>query len=349
MENITNIRSIILALSLDKARGCERIIIGEEQQVRRRLDGLGSDVLYDRERPLGQLLFSHEKQIDKDWNAEVIFSLKKALASVLQRKEYEASAWEFLEGKVKSLDPICMFTAYQCRIWYRENRTALGGERNSDQFEHQIMTLTRSFKHILWGEEKNYSVEQVMERVEQYTKINGDEIDTQARVWYPGRRRHAEYLIIEKSFVPAILYYLNHLRDWGLCFCRCCVCNQIFLASSRHYSLCSEDCRKEKNRQNKREFDARARENKYDVDYKNTYQRMRNQLNSLRKAGNILKAEEDRIEAGFKAFCEGAVQRKKQIKTLTDYKMFVDWLFEQERVFEQLCEVAGKNAHRESI
>ncbi len=342
MDGITNKTPVILALTIDKARGRERIVIGEEHHVRRRLEGHDSDVLYDMERPLGELLFSHEKQLDKDWNAEVIFPLKKALTSTQGRREYEVSAWEFLQEKEKSHDPICMFAAYQCRRWYGENRTVLGAEKSSNQFECRAMALTRSFKKILWGEEKNYSVDQVMERMEQYTRINGDEKDTQARVWYPGKRRNAEYLIVEDSFVPAIWYYLNHLRDWGLCFCKCDNCGRIFLAPSKHYSLCSEDCRKEKSRQNKREFDARARENKYDLDYRNAYQRMHSRLKSLRKTEGISQMRMEQVEAGLRSFCSAAVQRKKKIKTTEDYKAFVDWLFEQERNFEKLCEGRGE-------
>lgn len=338
MNGIANKMPVIFAMTIDKAHGRERIVIGEEYQVRRRIENRGGDVLYDAERPLGEFLFSHEEQLDKDWNAEVIFPLRKALSTAVGRKEHETSAWEFLEEKEKSLDPICIFTAHQCGRWYGENHTILGAEKSAEQFERRAMGLTRSFKKILWEEKRNYSVDQVMERMEQYTRINGDEKDTRAQVWYPGKRRNAEYLIVEDSFVPAIWYYLNHLRDWGLCFCKCCVCGKIFLASSRHYSLCGENCRKEKSRQNKREFDARARENKYDVDYKNTYQRMRNRLNGLRKTESVSQFQMEQAENGLGSFCSAAVQRKKKIKTPEDYKAFVDWLFEQERVFEKLCE-----------
>lgn len=343
MDNALNKQPIIFALALDKLRRCERIVIGEEHQVRRRLDGdRENKVLYDEERSLGEFLFGHEKQLDKNWNIGAIFPLKKALSLPLGRKEYELSAWEFLEEKESSHDPICIFSAYQCRRWYVLNRTMLGAERNSDQFESRIMGLTRSFKQILWGGEKNYSIDQVMECMEEYVRINGDEKDTLARIWYPGRRRNTEYLIIEDSFVPAIWYYLRHLRDWGFCICKCDNCGGTFLAPSKHHSLCSEACKKERSRQNKREFDARARENKYDVDYKNTSQRMRNRLNGLRKKESISEDKLAQIEAMFKAFCSETIQRKKQIKTHEDYKVFVDWLFEQEREFEKLWVETGE-------
>lgn len=288
MDYAVNKEKVIMALTLDKVRRCERIVIGVEYQVRRRLAGSGdSEVLYDCERPLGELLFDHEKQLDKDWNADVIYPLRRALLSPLGRKENEAVARGFLDNKEEFQDPICIYTSYQCRRWYAENRTVFGDDRCSDQFENRIMGLTRSFKQILWDADKNYSVDQVMERLETYTKIDGVEKDVQARIWYPGRRRNIECLIVEDSYAPVIWYYLNHLWDWGFCFCRCNNCGKIFLVSSKHHGLCSDACRKEKNRQNKREFDARARENKYDIDYNNTSQHMRNRLNNIRKGEGV--------------------------------------------------------------
>ncbi len=58
MDYAVNKEKVIMALTLDKVRRCERIVIGVEYQVRRRLAGSGnSEVLYDCERPLGELLY----------------------------------------------------------------------------------------------------------------------------------------------------------------------------------------------------------------------------------------------------------------------------------------------------
>ena len=343
-------KPIIMALALDEERRCERIVIGEEYQVRMRLQGGdGYTVLYDAERPLGQFLLNHERQLDEDWYAEAIYPLKKALISVLNRREYEASAEKFLVEKDQSHDPLSMFTAYQCRRLYAQNCTMLGSEKKRDLFEWQIMGLTRSFKQILWRDEKNYSANQVMKRMEFYTRINRIERNIRAQTWYSREQRKGTYLIIENSYFPAILYYLGHLRDWGICICKCCNCGRIFLAPSKHYSLCSEDCRKEKGRQNKREFDARARENKYDMDYKNASQRMRYQMKKLRKKGNVPEDKLAQIKTCFKLFRAEAVKRKKQIENDGDYKAFVDWLFEQEREFEKRREEIVCNGGNEKI
>ena len=65
-------------------------------------------------------------------------------------------------------------------------------------------------------------------------------------------------------------------NEWGLCFRQCKVCGKYFLAKSQRYELCSDKCRKAQALQNKREFEGRARENNYDLFYKNECQNWRN-------------------------------------------------------------------------
>ena len=45
-----------------------------------------------------------------------------------------------------------------------------------------------------------------------------------------------------------------------------------------------------------------------------------------------------RVVEVFKAFQKEARIRKKDIKSESDSKKYIDWLFEQERRFEELCE-----------
>ena len=47
----------------------ERILIGEEQQIRFRLNGSqNAEVLCDMTRPLGTFLINFERDTDRDWN-----------------------------------------------------------------------------------------------------------------------------------------------------------------------------------------------------------------------------------------------------------------------------------------
>ena len=102
-------------------------------------------------------------------------------------------------------------------------------------------------------------------------------------LWYPDQRMGMECACVYESFYPAMIYYLNRLKDWGLYFRQCKVCSCFFLAKSQRYELCSEKCRKAQALQNKREFDERARENNYDLLHKNECQNWRNKINKAKK------------------------------------------------------------------
>ena len=56
---------ILFVLSLDRKRMKERVLIGEAQQIRFRLEGSDSaDILLDATRPLGTLLVDFEHDTD---------------------------------------------------------------------------------------------------------------------------------------------------------------------------------------------------------------------------------------------------------------------------------------------
>ena len=61
--------SILFVLTLDRKKMKERILIGEEQQIRFRLNGSqNAEVLCDMTRPLGTFLINFERDTDRDWN-----------------------------------------------------------------------------------------------------------------------------------------------------------------------------------------------------------------------------------------------------------------------------------------
>ena len=69
----------------------ERILIGEEQQIRFRLNGSqNAEVLCDMTRPLGTFLINFERDTDRDWNLYGLSPLRQA--PPLQPME-TAGAW----------------------------------------------------------------------------------------------------------------------------------------------------------------------------------------------------------------------------------------------------------------
>ena len=108
---------VLFVLTLDRKKMKERILIGEEQQIRFRLNGSqNAEVLCDMTRPLGTFLINFERDTDRDWNLYGLSPLRQALHSNRWKQpELEQAASEFLWGKYLSNDPLKMYVAF--RIW----------------------------------------------------------------------------------------------------------------------------------------------------------------------------------------------------------------------------------------
>ena len=131
----------------------------------------------------------------------------------------------------------------------------------------------------------------------------------------------------------------NRLNDWGLYFRKCKICGKVFLAKSQRYELCSDKCRKKQSLQNKREFDERARENNYDLLYKNECQNWRNKINKAKKTSGFPADRLEEMLIAFESFKQEALQRKQAVKKKTaSPKEFTDWLLQQSNIIVELAE-----------
>ena len=173
------------------------------------------------------------------------------------------------------------------------------------------------------------------------THIHGSvpQEDTRLDLWYPDSKRKMECVAAYSSLYPLMIYYLNRLNDWGLYFRKCKICGKVFLAKSQRYELCSDKCRKKQSLQNKREFDERARENNYDLLYKNECQNWRNKINKAKKTSGFPADRLEEMLAAFESFKEEALQRKQAVKKKTaSPKEFSGWLLRQSNVIVKLAE-----------
>lgn len=163
--------------------------------------------------------------------------------------------------------------------------------------------------------------------------------DTKLDLWYPDSKQATECVAAYASFYPIVTYYLNRLGDWGLHFRKCKICGRLFLAESLRYELCSSKCRKTQALQNKREFDERARDNNYDLVYKNECQHWRNIINKAKKNPALPADRLTEMQTAFEAFRKEALQRKRAIKTeKASPKDFTDWLYRQSSILTDLLD-----------
>lgn len=163
--------------------------------------------------------------------------------------------------------------------------------------------------------------------------------DTRLGLWYPDKITGMECACVYDLFYPVMIYYLKRLKDWGLYFRQCKVCSRFFLAKSQRYELCSEKCRKAQALQNKRDFDERARENNYDLLYKNECQNWRNKINKAKKTDGFPDERLEEMKNAFETFKKEALQKKKAVRTKnSDQKEFMDWLYQQGNIIAELAE-----------
>lgn len=108
---------LLFVLSLDRKRMKERILIGDAQQIRFRLEGSGdASVLYDSTRPLGTLLVEFEHDEDGAWNRLGLMPLHDALhTNRWKQPELERQSGDYLRGRFQSGDPMAMYLS--TRIW----------------------------------------------------------------------------------------------------------------------------------------------------------------------------------------------------------------------------------------
>lgn len=332
---------ILFVLTLDRKKMKERILIGEESEIRLRLAGIEeADVLYDETRPLGKLIVDFEHDEQRSWNEFGLMPLYNALhTNRWQQPGLEKTSGSFLAEKYAAGDPVRMYAAFH--IWNEYLKARLPRERDAagEHFLQKMSALTLAFHtDSPLDFDKNTGKPIRFD----LTRRMWSQIPEQAirlDLWYPDRKMTTECVSAYYSFYPLLIYYMNRLSDWGLNFCKCKVCGKVFLAQSLRYELCSDKCRKKQALQNKREFDQRARENNYDLLYKNECQNWRNKINKAKKTAGFPAERLEEMLTAFEAFKKEALQRKKAVKERTaSPNEFTDWLYQQNHIIVELAD-----------
>ena len=335
-------RRILLVLTLDRRKMKERILVGEEQQIRFRLEGNdGAAVVCDVTRALGSFIDGFTYDPQGEWNLSGLGPLHDALhTNRWKQPALEQRAGDFLRGQYETGDPVRMYSAL--RIWNGYLLAREPRDRNGacDRFMAEMGVLTSAFhgERILDTDPETGKPKPLDPGQRFYGR--GRSADARLDLWYPAGRQTEECVAAYVSFYPLIIYYLNRLREWGLYFRKCKVCGKIFLAPSQRYELCGDKCRKAQALQNKRDFDERARENNYDLLNKNECQSWRNKIKKAEKLPGFPPKRLKMMRAAFDAFKKEALIRKKAVKAKTaSPKEFSDWLFQQSGLIMGLLEL----------
>lgn len=234
---------ILLVLTLDRQKMKERILIGEELQIRFRLQGYtDADVLCDVTRPLGTMLSDFEHDPDGEWNRLGLMPLREALHSNRWKQPgLEQASGDFLAKKYLTYDPVRMYVAL--RIWneYLKAREPRDRESACERFMGKMNGFTALFMGnppLDFDEDTGKP-----KRLNISTHIYGSapQEDTRLDLWCPDSKRKMECVAAYSSLYPLIIYYLNRLNDWGLYFRKCKICGKYSLprASGMSFAVIS--------------------------------------------------------------------------------------------------------------
>jgi len=326
---------IAFALTLDRKKMTERIVIAEAKNALfhfKHGDDEMNEIYYDQTRPLGQLLLTFEADKDRDWNVNAM-QLRESYSKTFP---FEATRWkiaapvaDFLRGKYASGEPSAMFAAI--RTW-EQYLNCYHLRHGADRLIHSLAPLYRPFflydRCQLWQEE----AAAVMSK----TLHDGE---SQVELWYPVNKRPFECVAAVTSFQPLIFYYLHKIEEWKFVFQECKVCCKYFLARSRHYELCSDECRKVQAVQAKREFDERAKEDNLEKYHETAYYYWYNRLRKLKRAKTPDAGRISAVSGAFEIFRKEAVKRKNMVKRgEMELREFSSWLFKQQNEVDALME-----------
>jgi len=314
---------VIFALTLDRKRKTERIVIGKENEVRRFFEFSGGDVYYEKTRPIGSWLFSLSGNSDDEWNQRGMIlrdSYNKTFLKESERWKMVKLVSEFLKMKYDSNEPTKMFAAI--RTW-EDYLNCYNLDYGADKLTERLSALYKPFG--IYNSSKPWN----KEAVAIVKKDSWRDSETSIELWYPVVKRPFEVAVISSSILPLIVYYLHKLEEWKYQFRVCKICDTHFLAPNRHYALCSDDCRKKQAVITKREFEERHVDDNLDKLDNSDYNYWYNQLRKLKKEGNddAVKIFKDIFDKHRKE----AVKKKAAVKKgRIVMAVYTNWLFSEQ-------------------
>jgi hypothetical protein len=321
---------IVFVLTLDRKKLTERIVIARSDEARLRLERGAGDVYFDETHPLGSLLLNFESDGAGEWNKKAAIlreSYGKAIPLTSARWKLAAPVGEYLRGKYESGEPSAIFAAV--RTW-DEYLNCFNLNHGADLLTERLSTLHKPFSvyadYKPWREESAAALSVALRDGESSVEL-----------WYPVAKRLIECVAVSASFLPLIAYYLYKIAEWGFVFQQCKVCGKDFLARSRHYELCGDECRQVQALTNKREFDERAKGDKLEQLHENAYNYWYNRLRKLKRGDATDPIKAANVGAAFKEYRKEAVKRKTAMKNgELSFSDFTAWLAEQQNTVDKL-------------
>ncbi|MDL2218636.1 hypothetical protein LJC27_08280, partial [Christensenellaceae bacterium OttesenSCG-928-M15] len=295
-------QNCVFAMHLDTKAEQEHIVIGELQEVLRFLRGGDGQVLAEAKRPFGSFILECSAPITGQ-----LADARAILSDSTGRKKspYFENSREILNNLWQSDNFAYRFVAL--RIWQEYHKACR--DKSLDIYgniEAISLPLMFNLQHDIleWQEEEPQNP---------MGFLSNDYFFHPASVLYAKGKTLTEYMAADLSLLPLVVYYLKTVYNQKTFIQTCKRCGKLFRANTANIpTFCSDACKREQNRENKRRFDEKARDTPYEAAYKTDYMYWYNRLSKLRK--QAAGTEQLKLaETAFSRYRKEAVGRKKDI------------------------------------
>lgn len=326
-------------LALVVANDYERLVIGTEDEIRRRLSGDNSAVVFcDKVSVFGDFLLRSDPTPGASWKV-AISNLVQAQCILHSNNPidhfvtddvlyYEQQAQDILAQKFDSEDPICQYVAL--RIWYgywdfREKRKAEPCELYLESMQNLIRPFYYPRNYIEDGTRVTTSNAVFRHPLESTS------YDKEQNIYHLAGATDIEYIMADMSLIPLEKYYITQFTKWQKYLVCCKNCGQYFFADTLKYELCSQECRDQARK--KMLIKRKANEEIATIDRicLNASAHWYNRLKKIKESGEYGEERIRKFEAEKERFLKEKREKRKAYKhgEIT-FKELRDWLIRQE-------------------
>ena len=334
---VKNVLSFRLAMVVTK--DSERILIGTEENIKRRLSGQSdAELMYDEVRPFGNFLISATPIPYRNWETAIsnLFEAQKILHSInpilLFSSEnvlyYEGIAQDILTELFDTDDPICQFVAL--KIWY--GYWLFRGERrgeNCSLYLNAMHNLVRPFSYCVHYIEDGTRVADGNAIFRHPAELKS--CDKEQTIYHIKNPRDVEFVMVDRSLIPLEKYYITQFSKWTKYLICCKNCGRIFFADSLKYELCSQECRDQtrKNILHKRKNNEEVAQ--VDRICLNASAHWYNRLKKIKASNECSEEDVHKYEMEKDRFLKDKIQKRKAYKKgKITFAELRDWLLHQE-------------------
>lgn len=335
-------------MAIAVTQNCERILIGQWRNVLCKLEGNDlPEVDCDITQPFGTLLLNyHLDEHGSSWDdavtllhrAQEIFLSPPVKQIVMESvKPLEKEALRILNKKYKTGNAIHQFLAM--RIWHKYWKIrGLRKHNLSQDFLNWANNVIRPFSRPSYINATRIRIDSDNPM---FPKTPDIEESDRTRIIYSSIKGYDECLFLQDSFVPLEHFYQCKTDKWVKYIVQCKECGKFFLADTLQYELCSNECKKDaqkETRDRRRENSSTAEVDKV-IAAANAH--WNNRLRKMRESPEWSAEEVSRYRSAMKRFqTEKSSKRKAHKNGKITFRELQSWLCQQqeeaERVFQEM-------------